>query len=136
MINSKYTVKSQLAFEILSAIFFLIIAICDVFLDSTYVNFTFLAYFAVLIVILAFNSIFKGVNDESSNKVLSKVNEKSVNFIFTSIFLIAIVATSPDISEIFKSIEILGIILMSILLILTIFRFSLFMYYDKKGIFD
>lgn len=136
MINSKYTVKSQLAFEVLSATFFLLISICDVFLNSKYLNFTFLAYLVILIIIFIFSSIFKGTNDELSNKVLSKVNEKSINFIFSSMFIISIVATTPDISEIFKSIEILGVILMSILLSFTIFRFILFTYYDRKGIFD
>lgn len=136
MNSSQYTIKSQLAFEVLSSIFFLLIAICDVFFSSKLMNFTFLAYSAVLVAVFVFHSIFKGVNDELSNKVLAKVNEKSINFLFSLMLLIAIIATTPHVAEIFKSIEILGIILMSILLSFTIFRFSLFIYYDRKGIFD
>lgn len=136
MKNSEYTIKSQLVFEVLSSLSFLLISIWDVFFDSKYTSYTFLAYGLALVIILLIKSFFRGINDEFSEKNLSRVNEKSINFLFTAILLVAIIITTPAIFNSFKSIEIIGIILMLILVAFTIFRLFLFIYYDRKGICD
>ncbi|MEW8998396.1 hypothetical protein SDC9_47475 [bioreactor metagenome] len=91
---------------------------------------------AVVVVIFIFNSTFKGINDEASNQILSKANEKSLNFLFLSIFVVGMIATTSEVSGVFKSVGILGVVIMFILLCFTIFRFALFTHYDRKGIFD
>lgn len=136
MTKSQYTIKSQLAFEILRTVFFLLISALDVFFESKYMILAFLADGIVLVIIFMFDQKFKGINDELSNQILSKVNKISLKFMHSSILFISFIATTTEISEVFRSIGNLGIVLISALLIFDIFRFFLFIYYDRKGIYE
>ncbi|MDO7204562.1 hypothetical protein Q5M85_10775 [Paraclostridium bifermentans] len=85
---------------------------------------------------VCFTIEIQGINDELSETILSKVNKMSMNFIFVSIALIGMFATTPRTSYIFKSVNILGLVIIITLLLLTIFRLLSYIYYDRKGLYN
>ncbi|MDU3337877.1 MAG: hypothetical protein E7E82_15095 [Paraclostridium bifermentans] len=78
----------------------------------------------------------RGINDELSETILSKVNKMSIDFMLVSIALIGMAATTPNTSYIFKSVNILGLVIITTLLLLTIFRLLSYIYYDRKGLYN
>lgn len=136
MSNSQFTIKSQLTLDIFTMIFILLSTIFDLYFNSQYSNYVTLAWCGCLLVMLALQLKFKGINDELSETILSKVNKMSMNFIFVSIALIGMFATTTRTSYIFKSVNSLGLVIIITLLLLTIFRLLSYIYYDRKGLYN
>lgn len=136
MSNSQFTIKSQLTLDIFTMIFILLSAIFDLYFNSQYSNYLTLAWGGCLVIMFILQLKFRGINDELSETILSKVNKMSMNFIFVSIALIGMFATTPRTSYIFKSVNILGLVIITTLLLLTIFRLLSYIYYDRKGLYN
>ncbi|GAA0102876.1 hypothetical protein UT300012_35910 [Paraclostridium bifermentans] len=117
-------------------IFILLSSIFDLYFDSQYSNYVTFAWNIWLVIMLISHLKFKGINDELSETILSKVNKMSMNFIFVSIPLIGMFATTPRTSYIFKSVNSLGLVIIITLLLLTIFRLLSYIYYDRKVLYN
>lgn len=136
MSNSQFTIKSQLTLDIFTMIFILLSAVFDLYFNSQYSNYLTLAWGGCLFIMFALQLKFRGINDELSETILSKVNKMSMNFIFVSVALIGMFATTPRTSYIFKSVNILGLVIIITLLLLTVFRLLSYIYYDRKGLYN
>ncbi len=136
MSNSQFTIKSQLTFDIFTMLFILLSSIFDLYFNSQYSDYVSLAWWVWIVIMITCHLKFKGINDELSETILSKVNKISIDFIFVAVALIGMFATTPNTSYIFKSVNILGLVITSTLLLLTIFRLLLFIYYDRKGFYN
>lgn len=136
MSNSQFTIKSQLTLDIFTMIFILLSAVFDLYFNSQYSNYLTLAWGGCLVIMFILQLKFRGINDELSETILSKVNKMSMNFIFVAVALIGMFATTPRTSYIFKSVNILGLVIITTLLLLTIFRLLSYIYYDRKGLYN
>ncbi|MGL5642132.1 MAG: hypothetical protein ACRDDM_07685 [Paraclostridium sp.] len=138
MSNSKYGVKSRLIFEFLVIAFFFIASLSNKFtpgINSSGVVST-LAWIIVLIGFSIYNKKFNDIVDESSKTILSKVNSISVQFILYSFGLVALYFSTPFTPHIDISNLNVGILIVTILFLLVILRLSLFIYFDRKGIYE
>ncbi|WP_283595277.1 hypothetical protein [Paraclostridium bifermentans] len=117
-------------------IFILLSSIFDLYFDSQYSNYVTLAWNIWIVIMLISHIKVKGINDELSETILSKVNKMSIDFMLVSIALIGMFATTPNTSYIFKSVNILGLVIITTLLLLTIFRLLSYIYYDRKGLYN
>lgn len=136
MSSSQFTIKAQLILDIFTMIFILLISTFDLYFNSQYTDYASLAFWVWVVITIVFHLKLKGINDELSEATLSKVNKISIEFIFGAVVLIGMLATTPVTSSIFKSVNILGLVIISTLLLITIFRLSLFIYYDRKGFYN
>lgn len=136
MSNSQFTIKSQLTLDIFTMIFILLSAIFDLYFNSQYSSYVTFAWNVWLVIMLISHLKVRGINDELSETILSKVNKMSIDFMLVSIALIGMAATTPNTSYIFKSVNILGLVIIITLLLLTIFRLLSYIYYDRKGLYN
>lgn len=136
MSNSQFTIKAQLILDIFTMIFILLSSIFDLYFDSQYSNYVTLAWNVWIVIMLISHLKVRGINDELSETILSKVNKMSIDFMIVSIALIGMAATTPNTSYIFKSVNILGLVIITTLLLLTIFRLLSYIYYDRKGLYN
>lgn len=136
MSNSQFTIKSQLTLDIFTMIFILLSAVFDLYFNSQFSNYVTFAWNVWLVIMLISHLKVRGINDELSETILSKVNKMSMNFIFVSVALIGMFATTPRTSYIFKSVNILGLVIIITLLLLTVFRLLSYIYYDRKGLYN
>jgi hypothetical protein len=132
MSNKEFTIKSQLTMDIFLMVYIFLSTICDLYLNSQYSYYVKLSKIIFLLIIIISHLKFTGVNDELSETILSKVNKMSFTFISVALVLISMLATT----NIFTSVSILGLVIVLTLLLLTIFRLLLFIYYDRKGIYN
>ena len=136
MSNSQFTIKSQLTLDIFTMIFILLSSIFDLYFNSQYSSYVTFAWNVWLVIMFILQLKFRGINDELSETILSKVNKMSMNFIFVSVALIGMFATTPRTSYIFKSVNILGLVIIITLLLLTVFRLLSYIFYDRKGLYN
>lgn len=133
MSTKKYTMKSQLIIEIFISLFLLIASILEICFNSPDSSYLVLAWFIILYLVNTIIKKRKVIDDELSEKILSNVNKISINFIMICISIIAMISVIKRTSSIFININILGLVLIVTLLIVTILRLILFIYYDKRG---
>lgn len=79
---------------------------------------------------------YRNIVDEASKKILSKVNEVAIKMTLYSIGVIAVFFSTPYTQNIIISNLDIGIILVVVLFIQSLLKLSLFMYFDRKGIYD
>ena len=134
--KKQFTIKYKLILDTLLMIILFINGVLSIFFEnSTLIYFRYVwDIFTIFILIFTLN--FKGIDDELSKAILSKINKHSIKFLFLTIGLFGVLAMSPRTSYIFKSINIYGLIIILILLICAILRLALYIYYDKKGMYD
>ncbi len=137
MFNSQFTIKAQLTTNIFNALFILLISIFDLYSKGQYTEYVSLAFWAwIIFIAVIYYFKLNGINDELSESILSKVNKVSIEVIVGALIAVGMLATTPVTSFIFKSTNILGVVILSTLLLLTIFRLCLFVYYDRKGFYN
>lgn len=79
---------------------------------------------------------YSDIVDEASKQILSNVNEVAIKMILYSIGVIAVFFSTPYTQNINISNLDIGIILVVVLFIQSLLKLSLFMYFDRKGIYD
>lgn len=79
---------------------------------------------------------YSDIVDEASKRILSNVNEVAIKMILYSIGVIAVFFSTPYTQNINISNLDIGIILVVVLFIQSLLKLSLFMYFDRKGIYD
>lgn len=138
MSNSKYGVKSRLIYEFLVIACFFIASLSNKFtpgINSSGIIST-LVWIIVLICFSIYNKKFNDIIDESSRTILSKVNSIAVQFVLYSFGLVALYFSTPFTQHIEISNLNVGIMIVTILFLLVILRLSLFIYFDRKGIYE
>lgn len=138
MSNSKYGTKSKLIFEFLVIAFFFIACLCNKFIPG--INSSGIISTLVWTIVLSgfsiYNKKFNDIIDESSIAILSKVNSIAVRFVLYSFGLVAIYFSTPFTQHIDIPNLDVGIMIVTILFLLVILRLSLFIYFDRKGIYE
>lgn len=138
MSNSKYGVKSKLILEFLLFTCFFIAALSNKFTPG--INSSGMVSAVVWIIVLTgfsiYNKKFNDIIDESSKTILSKVNSIGIQFILYSFGLVAVYFATPFTQHIDISNLGVGIVIITILFLLAILRLSLFIYFDRKGIYE
>lgn len=138
MSNSKYGVKSKLIFEFLLITYFFIASLSNKFtpgINSSGIIST-LVWIIVLSGFAIYNKKFNDIIDESSKTILSKVNSIAVQFVLYSFGVVAIYFSTPFTQSIDISNLDFGIMIITILFLLVTLRLSLFIYFDRKGIYE
>ena len=85
---------------------------------------------------LIYNKKFNDIIYESSKNILSKVNNIAVQFVLYSFGLVAIYFLTPFTQHIDMSNLEVGMVVITVLLLLVMLRLSLFIYFDRKGIYE
>lgn len=138
MSNYQYGVKSKLIFEVLLFGFFFLLTLCNKFLPGINSSdvFSALVWMIVLGVFSIYNKKFNDVIDEASKTVLAKVNSIAIQFVLCFFGLVAIYFATPFTQHINISNLDIGIMISTILFLLVSLRLSLFIRFDRKGIYE
>ncbi|MDK2562407.1 hypothetical protein QOZ84_02510 [Romboutsia sedimentorum] len=138
MSNSVYGVKSKLIFEFLLFTSFFIAVLSNKFVPG--INSSgmpgLVVWSIVLIGFSIYNKKFNDIIDESSKTILSKVNSIGIKFVLYSFGLVGVCFATPFTQHIDISNLDVGIVIITILLLLAILRLILFIYFDRKGIYE
>lgn len=134
--SDKYTIKSQLALDIFTILFTLLVAVCEVYFKSEYSDLVVSFWFIIIVILLMFQSKFKGLNDELSENILAKTNKKCMGYTLICITFIGMASAGRKTSHLFNSPGSVGVLILSSILLIAILRLYLFIYYEKEGIYN
>lgn len=134
--KKQFTIKYKIILDTLLMIILFINGVLSIFFDSSTLIYFRYVWDVFTIFIFIFTLKCKGIDDELSKAILSKINKHSIKFLFLTIGLFSVLAMSPRTSYIFKSINTYGLIIILILLIGAILRLVLYTYYDEKGMYN
>lgn len=132
----KMNIKLKLIMEVITVIYILLCSILskESLISSNITSFLTIIWFFMWGGILLYNKKLTGITDELVINILSKVNKICLYFLMFSVSIVSIFLISPYSENSIISNNTLGTGLMIILLVLTMMRVGLFIYYDKKGI--
>ena len=134
--TSDYTKKSMLILDSFYLLFILIVFIIDVYISTDISTILLLLGIVSSMVLFFFHSKFEGINDELTEKIISKVNEECIKYMIPVLTFIGIFLTQRELFSIFfSSIEVVGIVIISSMFIFSVLRVILFIYYERKGIY-
>lgn len=138
MSDSKYGIKSKLILEFLFIAYLFFAALCNRFAPG--INRSGIPFILIWVVVMSgfliYNKKFNDIIDESSKNILSKVNNIAVQFVLYSFGLVAIYFLTPFTQHIDMSNLEVGMVVITVLLLLVMLRLSLFIYFDRKGIYE
>ena len=134
--NIKMNIKLKLTMEVITVIYILLCSILskENLISSNVTSFLTIFWLFMWGAILLYHKKLTGITDELVINILSKVNKICLYFLMFSISIISIFLISPHSENSIISNNTLGTGLMIILLVFTMMRVVLFIYYDKKGI--
>lgn len=138
MSDSKYGIKSKLILEFLFIAYLFFAALCNRFAPG--INRSGIPFILIWVVVMSgfliYNKKFNDIIYESSKNILSKVNNIAVQFVLYSFGLVAIYFLTPFTQHIDMSNLEVGMVVITVLLLLVMLRLSLFIYFDRKGIYE
>ncbi|MGL5756721.1 MAG: hypothetical protein ACRCYC_15430 [Paraclostridium sp.] len=134
MNDKNFSAKSKLLVEFL---------ICIVVFISTFAgfkNFSNIQYFWPIMYLILIGCIFLlsnklgGIVDELSQLILSKINNICIKILVSFILIMVSFLSTPYINVYSINSNVIGMILSLFLLLLSLVRLVLFIYFDRKGI--
>jgi len=138
MSKIKPGVKSKLIWEVLITAYFFGASLANKFINKG--NATGLTPIIIWLIICGFHYFYENkyndIVDEASKHILSKVNEIAMKMIFYSIIIVAIFFVTPYAKNVIISNLDTGIILLVILFIQALLKLGLFIYFNRKGIYN
>ncbi len=136
IMNSKMNIKLKLAMEAVTVLYVLLCAVLskEKLIGSGFFNILTLIWIAMWVIISFYKKSLNGITDELVISILGKVNKICLYFLVLSFSLFSILLISPYSQGLTISRSAIGISLMTILLIYTVIRLLLFMYYERKGL--
>lgn len=137
MNKEQFGYKLKLIAEILfTGLFFLSALVGKVFMSDIISTWVFIGIGAIVFTAFTFFSRkCDDLTDEYSEKVMAKVNSKIVSLFCDVIIFVVIFFEGSETVKYTKNIDI-SLILVSILLVICILRLGLYLYYDKKGLYN
>ncbi|MCM0650022.1 hypothetical protein NBE98_16760 [Clostridium swellfunianum] len=134
--DAKMNVKLRLTMEVVTALYLFLSALLKNInvINSNSSMYPVFIWIAIWCVIFLYRKKLGGITDELVVSILSKVNRIDVYFLIVVVGIFSIFLVSPYNSLIISKVTI-GLYLMFILLIATVIRLLLFIYYDRKGIY-
>ncbi|AJH00273.1 hypothetical protein LF65_03718 [Clostridium beijerinckii] len=131
--NVKMNTKLRLIMEVITVLYLFL----SILLKNSDTNISILLTFiwiAIWCIIFLYSKRLYGITDELVISILSKINRLVVYFLIFAIGIFSVFLVTPYNSFIISKVTI-GIYLIFILLIATVIRLLLFIYYDRKGIY-
>jgi hypothetical protein len=131
--NVKMNIKLRLIMEVITVLYLFLSAV----LNNSDINILILLTFiwiAIWCIIFLYGKRLGGITDELVISILSEINRIVVYFLIFAIGIFSVFLVTPYNSFIISKVTI-GIYLIFILLIATVIRLLLFIYYDRKGIY-
>lgn len=138
MSDKKYGIKTKLILELIIITFCFITAISNKYYKVRFgADFpVFTSWFVIWIVFLIYNKKFNDMIDEFSKRILAKVNYISSQiFIFGGLLVATYFVTPYNPIKQFQSLDV-GILILALLFVLCVFRLCLYIYFNRKGIYD
>ncbi|NMF07622.1 hypothetical protein ACUH7Y_16470 [Clostridium beijerinckii] len=129
----KMNTKLRLIMEVITVLYLFL----SILLKNSDTNISILLTFiwiAIWCIIFLYSKRLYGITDELVISILSKINRLVVYFLIFAIGIFSVFLVTPYNSFIISKVTI-GIYLLFILLIATVIRLLLFIYYDRKGIY-
>lgn len=134
--TSDYTKKSMLILDTFSLLFILITVIIDVYISYDISTILLLLWIVASMVLFLFHSKFEGINDELTEKVMSKVNSICIKYMIPVVTVFGILVTQRNsLSIVLPTREVVGLIIIGSMFIFSALRVVLFIYYERKGIY-
>jgi hypothetical protein len=131
--NVKMNIKLRLIMEVVTVLYLFFSALLKN-LDKNIPSLLTFIWIAIWCIIFLYGKRLGGITDELVISILSKVNRIDVYFLMVMIGIFSVFLISPYNNFIISRITI-GIYLILILLLATVLRLVLFIYYDRKGIY-
>lgn len=137
----KMNVKLNLITEVVTVVYILFCSVLskENLISSSEINFLIVIWFLIWWLILFYNKRFTEIPERTDNttvNILSKTNKICLRFLIFSVGVVSIFLISPHNKDIIIPHNKLGISLMAILFVLTTMRLLLFIYYDKKELYE
>lgn len=131
--NVKMNTKLRLIMEVITVLYLFLSALLKNLDTNITILLTFI-WITIWCIIFLYGKRLGGITDELVISILSKVNRIDVYFLIVMIGIFSVFLVSPYNNLIISKVAV-GIYLMFILLIATVIRLLLFIYYDRKGIY-
>jgi hypothetical protein len=131
--NVKMNTKLRLIMEVITVLYLFLSALLKNSDTNIPILLTFI-WIAIWCIIFLYGKRLGGITDELVISILSKINRVVVYFLIFVIGIFSGFLVTPYNSLTISKVTI-GIYLMFILLIATVIRLLLFIYYDRKGIY-
>ncbi len=131
--NVKMNTKLRLIMEVITVLYLFL----SILLKNSDTNISILLTFiwiAIWCIIFLYSKRLYGITDELVISILSKINRLVVYFLIFAVGIFSVFLVTPYNSFIISKVTI-GMYLIFILLIATVIRLLLFIYYDRKGIY-
>lgn len=132
--NVKMNTKLRLIMEVITVLYLFLSALLKNLDTNIPILLTFI-WIAIWCIIFLNGKRLGGITDELVISILSKINRVVVYFLLFAIGIFSGFLVTPYNNSIIISKVTIGIYLIFILLIATVIRLLLFIYYDRKGIY-
>lgn len=127
-----YKKKSMLILDTINLLFVLIVAIIDSYISSDISEIVLLLFVVASMILFVFSSKFEDINDELTEKIMSKVNGVCIEWMIPVITIIGIFTIQKNI---LFSRSVIGIMIIASMFILSVLRVILYIHYERKGIY-
>lgn len=127
-----YKKKSMLILDTITLLFVLIVAIIDSYISSDISEIVLLLFVVASMILFVFSSKFEDINDELTEKIMSKVNGVCIEWMIPVITIIGIFTIQKNI---LFSRSVIGIMIIASMFILSVLRVILYIHYERKGIY-
>ncbi|MRN26259.1 hypothetical protein EAI30_16745 [Romboutsia ilealis] len=113
-----------------------LVVIIDVYISSDISTNLLLLWIMASMILFFFHSKFDGLNDELTERIMSKVSAICIKYMIPMVIFMGILVTQRNsLSIVLSTREIVGLVIISSMFIFSALRVLLFMHYERKVIY-